>query len=65
MRYVPGLDALRALAAYAVLFGHCPFQSPFLQYLCCILRENSVSLFFALSGFLISGIVPKSEMRRL
>src|SRR4051812_31238154 len=52
--YLPQLDGLRAVAILCVLFQH--FYSEAL-----VLGSLGVKLFFALSGFLITGILLKSK----
>src|SRR5450755_640406 len=59
MKYIPGLNGLRALAVICVVIYHwgCPFLSHYsLTY---ILPDGmfGVNVFFVLSGFLISSIL--------
>lgn len=79
--HLPGLNGLRALAALTVLWGHV-FQRDFGNwgiegYSLPLLRFDGVTLFFVISGFLITFLllnehersrtisVPKFYMRRV
>lgn len=57
--YVPEFDTLRALACIGVMIGHfAPFRGiPMLERPADRLGALGVDLFFALSGFLITGIL--------
>ena len=66
MARLPGLDLLRGMAAYMVVVGHCgpalarvlgPANDLFVGFLAI----SGVELFFALSGFLIGGILLELE----
>ena len=78
--YLPGLNGLRALAAISVLVSHI-FQNTFgnwgLKYLRLPLFTDGVTLFFVISGFLITYLlmqelsktktidIPKFYVRRI
>ncbi|MBP6663030.1 MAG: acyltransferase, partial [Paludibacter sp.] len=78
--YLPGLNGLRALAAITVLISHI-FQDTFgnwgLEYLNLPLFTDGVTLFFVISGFLITYLllqelgktktidIPKFYIRRI
>jgi peptidoglycan/LPS O-acetylase OafA/YrhL len=60
VRYMPQLDALRALAVFAVWFEHWGIKDlPGLRYVPW--GQFGVWLFFVLSGFLITGILLRSR----
>lgn len=71
--YFPGLNTLRLLAAFSVLIGHVPTFSPypferhplawFLGDVLLLGGPDAVSLFFVLSGFLITYLL-LTEQRR-
>jgi peptidoglycan/LPS O-acetylase OafA/YrhL len=60
MKYIPGLNGLRAIAVFFVVFYHWePPPVPGFHFLTKILPDGrfGVNLFFVLSGFLISSIL--------
>lgn len=68
MKYIKGLDTLRAFAVILVIHQHWgPFVSKSIPFSALILQkiiptgEFAVNLFFVLSGFLISNILLKSK----
>lgn len=68
MKYIPGLNGLRAIAAIMVVVYHWtqPFveKAPYLKYF--ILNGNfGVNIFFVLSGFLITTILLKEKSKYL
>ena len=54
--YYPALDGLRGIAVLLVISAHLPFRATVLGWM-------GVPLFFALSGFLITGILLRSRDR--
>ena len=63
-RYIPNLDGLRAFAIALVLFHHAP---PVAAGPLRVLQENGrfgVSLFFVISGYLITTLLRREERAR-
>jgi len=56
--YLPGLDGIRALSAFLVIFTHWPNNSISLKF-----GWIGVNIFFVLSGFLITGILVHEKHR--
>jgi len=67
MRYIKGLDTIRAVAICLVIFWHWYPQYPIFSFLGIIQHifiptgETGVTLFFVLSGFLITSILLKAK----
>src|SRR5471030_1408176 len=57
--YLPGLDGIRALAAFLVIFTHWPNNSISLKF-----GWIGVNIFFVLSGFLITRILVHEKYRK-
>ena len=67
---IPSLDGLRAISIGAVLLGHAsthfsiaPFQIPVIQHALSVLAYFGVTVFFVISGFLITSLLLSEQAR--
>ncbi|HXJ39311.1 MAG TPA: acyltransferase [Bryobacteraceae bacterium] len=60
---LPALDGVRALAISFVLIGHCMMANSLLRNYGTLVGEAGVSVFFVLSGFLVTRVMLLDEAR--
>ena len=63
--YIPGLDGIRALAVFLVIFEHSVIHGDYIRYSGFGLHagRTGVDLFFVLSGYLITTLLLREESR--
>lgn len=63
--YIPGLDGIRALAVFFVIFEHSVIHGEYIRYSGIGLHagRTGVDLFFVLSGYLITTLLLREETR--